>query len=272
MDMFELADDIQEHAFIAALNTGAGARKVLGLFQESDVCADLMVDDKDIMSGDAGRIEAAIGHLDMVIILSNLSDHDERALACKVAAISKRSGVLTLVYNLVPFEFKYSGKQKGTDLLKFSILKTDLYLAITENEHSEAFEVKTKKIKDVIDAVTKMIMTPGMICIDFSDFRAVICSGKLAVFGIGEASDISTAVDKVFTSNDIANINRADISGAFITLTAGLSLTLEDYTLLGDLIEPKVSEDCIIVIGTVLEPSFDEIKQVSVVFTGPELY
>ena len=63
-----------------------------------------------------------------------------------------------------------------------------------------------------------------------------------------------------------------DISGAFITLTAGLSLTLEDYTLLGDLIEPKVSEDCIIVIGTVLEPSFDEIKQVSVVFTGPELY
>ena len=108
MDMFELADDIQEHAFIAALNTGAGARKVLGLFQESDVCADLMVDDKDIMSGDAGRIEAAIGHLDMVIILSNLSDHDERALACKVAAISKRSGVLTLVYNLVPFEFGFS--------------------------------------------------------------------------------------------------------------------------------------------------------------------
>jgi cell division protein FtsZ len=79
-------------------------------------------------------------------------------------------------------------------------------------------------------------------------------------------------VDKVFTNNDIANINRADISGAFITLTAGLSLTLEDYTLLGDLIELKVSEDCIIVIGTVLEPSFDEIKQVSVVFTGPELY
>ncbi|MBQ0729358.1 MAG: hypothetical protein KBT75_01585 [Oleispira antarctica] len=270
--MFELADDLQESAFISVLNTGAGAREVLNLFQNSEMHADLMVDNDEILSGDASRIEAAIGHLDMLIILSNLSNYDERELACKVAAISKKADVLTLVYNLVPFEFKDSGKKAGADLLKSSILKTDLYLAVTEHEQSEPLSVKAKNIKDVIDAVTNVVMIPGIICIDFSDLRAVICTGKLAVFGVGMSSDVLNALDEVLSCNDFNNINTSDVSGMFITLTAGLSLTLDDFTLLGELIDLKVPGDCIVVIGTVLEPSFDEIKQVSVVFTGPELY
>lgn len=272
LDEFELADEVADNALIAVLNTGKGAREVLGLFQKSDICADLIIDDEDIMSGDASRIEAAIGRWDMVIILSDLSDQHERELACKIAGISKKSDVLTLVFNLVPFEFKDSGKVAGAKLLKSSILKTDLYLAVTEDEAFETLVTKAKNIKDAIDAVTKLVIVPGMICVDFSDLRAVICNGKQAVFGSWVSTDISYAVDKVMAGSDFININKSNITGVFVTLTGGLSLTLEDFILLGELIELNISKDCTIAMGTVVEPSFNDLRQVSVVFNGPALY
>lgn len=270
MDDFEELEEFQ--MFISVLNTGEGAREILKSFHESDVCGDLMIDSEEILSGDVSKIKSAIGHMHMAIILSNLSDSEERELACKVAAVGKSSGVLTLVYNLVPFKFKDSGKKMGAGLVNSAILKTDLYLAMTENEQSEPLEAKAKNIKDAIDAATKMVVEQGMICVDISDFRSVICTGKLAVFGRGVSSDIPNALESALSCDDINNINTSDISGMHITLTAGMSLTLEDFTLLGDLIELKASDDCLIVMGTILDTSFNEEKQVSVIFNGPELY
>lgn len=149
----ELLED--KHISIAVLNTGLGAQEVLTLSRGSEIYADLLIDNEDIMSGDASRIEAAIGHLDVVIILSNLSDHDERELACKVAAISKKAGVLTLVYNLVPCEYKDSGKKMGADLVKSSILKTDLYLAVVEDEEFESLVTKAKLLEMLLRQLLK---------------------------------------------------------------------------------------------------------------------
>lgn len=262
----------EQYISITVLNTGRGAREVLTLLRHSEIYADLMVDNEDIMSGDAGKIEAAIGHLDMVIILSNLSEHVERELACKIAAISKKAGVLTLVYNLVPCEYKDSGKKMGADLVKSSILKTDLYLAVVEDEEFESLVTKAKNIRNAIEATAKVLTLPGIICIDSSDLRAAICTGKLATFGMGMSSDIVIAVDEAFSGNDVDNLNTSDISAVFITLTGGGGLSVNDCALIGNLIELRVPEHCMVMMGAVVEPSFNELKQVSVIFIGPELY
>ena len=266
----ELLED--ENISIAVLNTGLGAQEVLTLFRDSEMYADLMIDNEDIMSGDAGKIEAAIGHLDMVIILSNLSEHVERELACKIAAISKKAGVLTLVYNLVPFEFKDGGKRMGADLVKSSILKTDLYLAVVEDEEFESLATKAKNIRNAIEAIAKVLTLPGIICIDASDLRAAICTGKLATFGMGMSSDIVIAVEEAFSGNDVDNLNTSDISAVFITLTGGGNLSVNDCALLGQSIEFRTSEHCMVMMGAVVEPSLNELKQVSVIFISPELY
>lgn len=271
----ELLED-EQHISIAVLNTGRGAREVLKLFRGTKIYADLMIDDENIMSGDADRIEAAIGHLDIVIILSNLSDHDERTLAYKIAAISKKADVLTLVYNLVPFEFKDSGKRMGADLLKTSVLKTsalktDLYLSVIEEEEFESLVTKAENIRNAIEAITKVLTVPRIICIDLSDLRAAMCTGKLAALGIGMSSDIKAAVDEAFSGNDLDNINTGDISAVFITLTGG-KLSVNDCALLGELLELRIPENCMLIQGAAVEPSFNEMKQISVIFIGPELY
>lgn len=266
----ELLEDARD-IYIAVLNTGRAAREVLKLFRGAEISADLMIDNEDIMSGDARRVEAAISHLDIVIILSNLSDHAERELACKVAAISKKANFLTLVYNLVPFEFKDSGKKMGADLLKTSALKTDLYLAVIEGEESESLVTKAENIRNVIEAIAKVLTRPMMIGIDASYLKDAICTGKLAAFGIGMSSDIAIAVDEAFSGNDVDSINTSDISAVFITLARG-NLSLEDFGLLGELIDFRIPENCVFVAGVVIEPSLNEMYQVSVIFIGPELY
>lgn len=266
----ELLED-EQHISITVLNTGLGAQEVLTLFRGSEIYADLLIDNEDIMSGDAGKIEAAIGHLDIVIILSNLSDHDERELACKIAVISKKADVLTLVYNLVPFEYKDSGKKIGADLVKSSILKADLYLAVVEYEAFESLVTKAKNIRNAIEAIAKVLTRPRIICIDASDLKGAICTGKLAAFGIGMSSDIAIAVDEAFSGNDVDSINTSDISAVFITLTGG-SLSVKDCALLGELIDFRIPENCVFIEGAVIEPSLNEMKQISVIFIGPELY
>lgn len=269
----ELLEDEQRVA-IAVLNTGRSGREVLTLFRGSEGHADRMIDNENIMSGEGDKIEAAIAHLDMVIILSNLSDHDEQALACKVAAIGKKANVLTLVFNLVAFELKDSAEQLGADLVKTFALETDLYLSVVENEAFEFLTTKAKRIKNAIESVTKILMLPGMICIDLSDLRAAVSTGKLATWGVGGSSDsdIAAAVDAAFSGNDEAGINSANISAVFVTLIGGPNLSLMDFALLGKLLEDRIPETCLIMLGALTDPNFNERCQVSVICIGSELY
>ena len=151
-------------------------------------------------------------------------------------------------------------------------------IAATNSEEKETFYstipyniLDIKEQKGIEEDYGASATQNVMIGIDASYLKDALCTGKLAAFGIGMSSDIAIAWDEAFSGNDVDSINTSDISVVFITLARG-NLSLEDFGLLLKLIKFRIPENCESVAGAVIEPSLNEMYQVSVIFIGPELY
>ena len=62
-----------------------------------------------------------------------------------------------------------------------------------------------------------------------------------------------------------------DVSGArgvLVNITAGLDLSLGEFSEVGDTIEEYASEDATVVVGTVIDPELTDTLKVTVVATG----
>lgn len=275
-DMFANATDLQEHAFIAVLNTGIAAQEALKKLQEPVVIhANLLIDHECLMSGNPSRIEAIVSHLDMLIIVSNLSDPDEMELACKIVNISKANGASTLVYNLVSFNHAENYAVQSQRLETIAKLNTDMYLQLTEETEFESIEVKANRIKDAIDAMTTAYMVPSMIGLDFADVKLVIDTGRIAVLGIGtssEAEKAPTATERALSNKDLTNIDNSKIDGIFVTFSAGITATVDDFESALSVLNNIVPEHSTVVVGCQSNPKFNGLFRVSIILVGDELY
>jgi cell division GTPase FtsZ len=275
-DMFENAADLQEHAFVAVLNTGIAAQEALKKLQKPVVIhANLLINHECLMSGNSSRIEAIVSHLDMLIIVSNLSDPDEMELACKIVNISKANGASTLVYNLVPFNHAENYAVQSQRLETIAKLNTDMYLQLTEETEFESIEVKANRIKDAIDAMTTAYMVPSIIGLDFADVKLVIDTGRIAVLGIGtssEAEKAPTATERALSNRDLTNIDNSKIDGIFVTFSAGMTATLDDFESALSVLNNIVPEHSTVVVGCQFTPKLNGLFKVSIILVGDELY
>ena len=93
----------------------------------------------------------------------------------------------------------------------------------------------------------------------------------MAMMGTGRASGegrAREAAEKAIQSPLLDDIDLQGARGILVNITAGLDLSLGEFTEVGDTIEEFASEEATVVVGTVIDPEMhDEIK-VTVVATG----
>jgi cell division protein FtsZ len=110
-----------------------------------------------------------------------------------------------------------------------------------------------------------------MINVDFADVKTVMSEMGMAMMGTGRASGedrAREAAEKAIQSPLLDDIDLQGARGILVNITAGLDLSLGEFSEVGDTIEEFASEEATVVIGTVIDPDMhDEIK-VTVVATG----
>ncbi len=152
-----------------------------------------------------GEIAEMLKGADMVFITCGLGGGTGSGGAPVIADVSKGLGILTVAVVTSPFSFegeqrkniakKAIGelKEKVDSLL---IISNDKLLKVIDEKTtvSNAFEICDDILKQAVQGITDLILSPGIINIDFASVISVMKNSGQALFGMGRSTGENRAV------------------------------------------------------------------------------
>mgnify|MGYP001941642469 CR=1 FL=1 len=257
------------------LQLGNTLTKGLGAGANPEVGREAAMEDRD-------RISQLLDGADMVFITAGMGGGTGTGAAPIVAQVAKEMGILTVAVVTKPFPFE-GRKRMSIAMEGIKELRENVdSLIIIPNEKLmqvlgrnctllNAFESANDVLKGAVQGISDLITRPGMINVDFADVRTVMSEMGMAMMGTGTAmgeNRASEAAEKAIKSPLLDNVDLKGASGILVNITAGLDLSLGEFTEVGNLVEEYASENATIVVGTVIEPEMSDTIKVTVVATG----
>jgi cell division protein FtsZ len=135
----------------------------------------------------------------------------------------------------------------------------------------DAFKEANDVLLGAVQGIADLIIRPGMINVDFADVRTVMSEMGMAMMGTGCArgeNRAREAAEAAIRSPLLDDINLQGARGILVNITAGLDLSLGEFSEVGDIVEEFASDNATVVVGTVIDPDMTDELRVTVVATG----
>ncbi len=257
------------------LQIGTGITKGLGAGANPDIGRAAAMEDRD-------RIADALHGADMVFVTAGMGGGTGTGGAPIVAEVAREMGILTVAVVTRPFNFEGKKRSKiAEEVLRELQQHCDSLITIPNEKLLEvlgkntslldAFREANDVLLGAVQGIADLIIRPGMINVDFADVRTVMSEMGSAMMGTGQASGENRAreaAERAINSPLLDDINLSGARGVLVNITAGLDLSLGEFSEVGDTIEEYASEDATVVVGTVIDPELTDTLKVTVVATG----
>ncbi|MFN2289258.1 MAG: cell division protein FtsZ [Chromatocurvus sp.] len=257
------------------LQLGGDITKGLGAGANPDIGRAAAMEDRD-------RIADALRGADMVFITAGMGGGTGTGGAPVVAEIARELGILTVAVVTRPFPFEGKKRlgiadagvrelQQHVDSL-ITIPNEKLLEVLGKNTSLlDAFKEANDVLLGAVQGIADLIIRPGMINVDFADVRTVMSEMGMAMMGTGSArgeNRAREAAERAINSPLLDDIDLQGARGILVNITAGLDLSLGEFSEVGDTIEEFASEEATVVVGTVIDPNVTDELRVTVVATG----
>lgn len=257
------------------LQLGGTVTKGLGAGANPEIGRQAALEDRD-------RIREIISGADMVFITAGMGGGTGTGGAPVVAEIAREMGILTVAVITKPFPFEGRKRMAIAEQGIRELAEHVDSLITIPNEKLmdvlgkgstllDAFSAANDVLSGAVKGIADLIMRPGMINVDFADVSTVMSEMGMAMMGTGYASGENRAVEAAeaaIRSPLLEDVNLQGARGILINITAGEDLTLGEFSQVGDTISEFASEQAIVVVGTVIDPSLKDQLIVTVVATG----
>lgn len=254
---------------------GTNITKGLGAGANPEIGREAAMEDRD-------RIADVLEGADMVFITAGMGGGTGTGGAPIVASVARDLGILTVAVVTRPFIFEGKKRlaiaEQGLRELEENVdslitVPNDKLLAVLGREVSlvNAFAAANDVLHGAVQGIADLIIRPGMINVDFADVRTVMSEMGMAMMGTGSAigeERAREAAEKAVRSPLLDDIDLTGAKGILVNITAGPGLSLGEFSEVGDTIEEFASDNATVVVGTVIDPNFDEELRVTVVATG----
>jgi cell division protein FtsZ len=224
-------------------------------------------------------------HLDnthMVFITAGMGGGTGTGAAPVIARMARERNILTVGVVTKPFTFEGSRRARaaeaGIDELQqfvdtlIVIPNQNLFLLANEKTGwGEAFKMADEVLYMGVRGVTDLMVTPGLVNLDFADIRAVMAEMGKAMMGTGEAEGENRAIrasEAAISNPLLEDTSMAGARGLLINITGGEDMTLFEVDQAANRIREEVDEDANIIFGSAIDPSLEGKIRVSVVATG----
>ena len=258
-----------------ALHIGGGMTKGLGAGANPEVGRKAALEDRD-------RIAESLKGADMVFITAGMGGGTGTGAAPVVAQIAKEMGILTVAVVTRPFKFEGRKRmliaEEGIKELRDNvdsliIIPNEKLIAVLGKNCSliSAFNTANDVLKGAVKGISDLITCTGMINVDFADVKTVMSEMGMAMMGTGVAKGDKRAQEAAHAAIRSPLLEDIDLSGArgiLVNITAGLDLSLGEYSEIGEIVEACAAPDATVVVGTVIDPDLDGELRVTVVATG----
>ena len=229
------------------------------------------------------RIVEVLQGADMVFVTAGLGGGTGTGAAPVIAALSKELDALTVAVVTKPFGFEGPRRMRLADegLSKLAstvdtviAIPNDRLLSLVPKGTSffEAFKMADDLLRQAVQGISDIIVTPGMINRDFSDIKATMVGMGYAMLGTAVARGENAAVEAAHQAISCPLLEDSRIAGSrgvLINITASSRLGLHEVNEACSIIrEAAACEDVQINFGVILNESMEDAVKITVIATG----
>ena len=199
---------------------------------------------------------------DLVFLAAGLGGGTGSGTTPIVAEVAKQAGALTLAFVTKPFTFEGSQRQRIAEdaLVKLKdkvdaliVVPNDRIFTIISKETPilKAFEAIDDVLRNALLGLVELIVTPGIVNVDFADVRAVVQDAGSAIVGIGVASGQDRAVQAVnqALNSPLLEVNPEGATGVLIGISGGRDMRMQEISEAAKIVAQTIDPSARIIFG-----------------------
>jgi cell division protein FtsZ len=231
---------------------------------------------------DQEKIKEYLAGSDMIFITAGMGGGTGTGGAPVVARAAREVGALTVGVVTKPFIFEGKKRmhqaEEGIEELKKSVdtlivIPNQRLLSIAAKSTTmlEAFHKADDVLLQAVRGISDLIITPGLINLDFADVRTVMAEMGLALMGASSASGENRAVEaaqRAISSPLLEDISIQGARGVLINITGGPDLCLHEVNEAASMIQEEAHEEANIIFGAVIDETITDEIRITVIATG----
>jgi cell division protein FtsZ len=257
------------------IQLGEKITKGLGAGANPEIGRRAAIEDQELIRG-------YLSGADMIFITAGMGGGTGTGGAPIIAKLAREVGSLTVGVVTKPFLFEGKKRMRqaedGIRELKQSVdtlivIPNQRLLSIAARTTTmlEAFQKADDVLLQAVRGISDLIVTPGLINLDFADIRTVMAEMGLALMGAASASGENRAVEaaqKAISSPLLEDISIHGARGLLINITGGPDLSLHEVNEAATMIQEEAHEDANIIFGAVIDERTKGEVRITVIATG----
>jgi cell division protein FtsZ len=236
------------------------------------------------MEEDADLVAEALSGADMVFVTAGMGGGTGTGAGPIVARLAREQGALTVGIITRPFSFE--GKRRHRQALDgilalkqevdtLIIIQNDKLLSIVGSDTplTQAFSMADEVLHHATKGISDLILTPGLINLDFADVRSIMSGMGDALMGTGMAKGEDRAVQAARMAIQSPLLDDVSIRGAkgvLVNISGDDKMTLHEVSQATSIISQEAGEDANVIFGAVVNKGTVGEIQVTVIATGFE--
>jgi len=210
------------------------------------------------------EIEGILKGADMIFLTGGLGGGSFTGAAPVVAEISKNLGILTIAICTLPFYFEGNYRRKialaGKEKLKERV---DALIAIKNDKLLENLDPKIPFInafwlcddilREGVRGISDLIISPGIINIDFASCKTILKNSGTCLFGMGRASGEKRAelAARAALYSPLLDISPKGARGVLFNVSAGPDISLSEIEEIGKILTQEINPQAKVLFGAV---------------------
>jgi len=269
------AQSLEKSQAALRIQLGSMVTKGLGAGANPEIGRRAAMEDQD-------KIKEHLAGSDMIFITAGMGGGTGTGGAPVIARLAREVGALTVGVVTKPFIFEGKKRmrqsEEGIEELKANVdtlivIPNQRLLSIAAKTTTmlEAFHKADDVLLQAVRGISDLIITPGLINLDFADVRTVMAEMGFALMGAASASGENRAVEaaqKAISSPLLEDISIQGARGVLINITGGPDLCLHEVNEAASMIQEEAHEDANIIFGAVIDETITEDIRITVIATG----
>ncbi|HVV46671.1 MAG TPA: cell division protein FtsZ [Bryobacteraceae bacterium] len=232
---------------------------------------------------DTERILSILEGADLVFVTAGLGGGTGAGAAPVVASLAKSLDALTIAIVTKPFGFEGAKRMRQAESSVNDLAESVDILTTIPNDRllslaprgtgmKQAFRLADEVLRQAVEGISEIILTPGLINLDFSDIRAAILGMGHALIGNASATGDDGAIEAARKAINSPLLEDTKIRGArqvLLNITASREIGLHEMNEACSLIrEACGSDDTHVSFGVIEKPGLGDEVRVTVIATG----
>ena len=225
-------------------------------------------------------ISDKIKDADLVFITAGMGGGTGTGAAPIVASIAKEMGKLTVAVVTKPFLFEGVKRMSNAEIGIANLSTVGDAIVVIPNEKlmkvasklslSDAFKHADDILREGIQGISDLIVTPSSINLDFADVCTVMKDSGVAHMGIGRAKGEKRTIEAVKQAV-FSPLLETSIEGAtrvILNVIGSKDVTIDEFREVAGLVRSVIHPDANIIFGADIRDSVEEELVVTIIATG----